>query len=75
MAYLSWSEGFKSGGFDSKVGHAAEADVPVSEETATSYEIGFKSRWLGDSLQLNASGFRTDFEDLQLITLLFDQAT
>ena len=75
MAYLSWAEGFKSGGFDSKVGHAAEADVPVREETATSYEIGFKSRWLGDSLQLNAAGFRTDFEDLQLITLLFDDAT
>ena len=75
MAYLSWAEGFKSGGFDSKVGHAVEADVPVGEETATSFEIGLKSRWLGDSLQLNAAGFRTDFEDLQLITLLFDAAT
>ena len=72
MAYASWSEGFKSGGFDSKVSRASEADRPIREETANNYELGVKSRWLNDSLQINAAGFSTDFHDLQRITLLFD---
>ena len=72
MTYASWSEGFKSGGFDSKVSRASEADRPIREETATNFEIGVKSRWLDDSLQLNAAAFSTDFHDLQRVTLLFD---
>ena len=75
MAYASWSEGFKSGGFDSKVSRASEADRPIREETATNYELGVKSRWLDDSLQINAAGFLTDFRDLQRITLIFDQVS
>ncbi|MDE0489492.1 MAG: TonB-dependent receptor, partial [Gammaproteobacteria bacterium] len=35
MAYASWSEGFKSGGFDTKVSRASEAGQPIREETAT----------------------------------------
>ena len=72
MTYASWSEGFKSGGFDSKVSRASEADRPIREETASNFELGIKSRWLNESLQLNAAVFSTDFHDLQRITLLFD---
>lgn len=75
MTYASWSEGFKSGGFDSKVSRGSEADRPIREETATNYELGFKSRWLNESLQVNATVFSTDFRDLQRVTLLFDQAS
>ena len=75
MAYASWSEGFKSGGFDSKVSRASEADRPIREETATNFELGVKSRWLNDSLQMNAAAFTTDFHDLQRITLLFDEVS
>ena len=72
MGYFSWSEGFKSGGFDSKIGIAAEAGVPVNAETATNYEIGIKSRWFDNSLQFNAAFFHTDYKDLQINTLIFD---
>ena len=72
MAYASWSEGFKSGGFDTKVSRASEAGRPIREETATNVELGVKSRWLDDRLQVNAAVFSTDFHDLQRITLLFD---
>ena len=75
MAYASWSEGFKSGGFDTKVSRASEAGRPIREETATNVELGVKSRWLDDRLQVNAAAFSTDFHDLQRITLLFDQAS
>ncbi len=72
MAYASYSEGFKSGGFDSKVSRGSEADRPIREETATNYELGVKSRWLDQSLEVNGALFSTDFNDLQRITLLFD---
>lgn len=75
MAYASWSEGFKSGGFDSKVSRASEAGRPIKEETATNFELGVKSRWLKASLQINASVFSTDFRDLQRVTLLFDEVS
>ena len=75
MAYASWSEGFKSGGFDTKVSRASEAGRPIREETATNVELGMKSRWLGGRLQVNATVFSTDFHDLQRITLLFDEVS
>ena len=75
MAYASWSEGFKSGGFDTKVSRASEAGQPIREETANNVELGVKSRWLSDRLQVNAAVFSTDFHDLQRITLLFDEVS
>lgn len=75
MLYAGLAEGFKSGGFDSKLARASEAVKPIREETAKTMEIGVKSRWLNDSLEVNAAVFSTDFHDLQRITLLFDQAT
>ncbi|MCY4256147.1 MAG: TonB-dependent receptor [Gammaproteobacteria bacterium] len=75
MAYASGSEGFKSGGFDSKVSRGSEAGRPIREETATNYELGIKSRWLNQSLQVNVAVFSTDFRDLQRVTLLFDEAS
>ena len=75
MTYASWSEGFKSGGFDSKVSRASEAGRPIREETATNFELGVKSRWLDDTLQVNVALFSTDFRDLQRITLIFDEVS
>ena len=75
LFYVSAAKGFKSGGFDSKVAYGVEADKPIAPEQATNLEVGFKSRWLGDSLQVNLAAFRTDFKDLQLVTLLFDETT
>jgi len=75
MAYASGSEGFKSGGFDSKVSRGSEAGRPIREETATNFELGIKSRWLNQSLQVNVAVFSTDFRDLQRVTLLFDEAS
>lgn len=75
MAYASWARGFKSGGFDSKVSRASEAGRAIRPEIATTVELGAKSRWLNDSLQVNAALFFTDFHDLQRVTLLFDEVS
>lgn len=67
MAYLSLSQGFKSGGFNARPDVSQpESLEPYDEETVDSYEIGIKSRWLEDRLTANLALFRSDYEDMQL---------
>ena len=66
MTYVSYSEGFKSGGFVQRV-FPPKSEVPSFEpETATVYELGFK--WMGADgrVVLNGAAFHTDYEDLQI---------
>lgn len=67
MGYASYSEGFKSGGFDQRFGAILEDVSEFSPETANAYEIGLKTSLLDNSLRLNMSAFSTDYEDLQLV--------
>jgi iron complex outermembrane receptor protein len=67
MAYLSWSEGFKSGGYNQRYNAAPPGNAPISfnAETAESYELGFKLDPL-DSLRINVAIFSTDYDDIQM---------
>lgn len=67
MLYGSWSEGFKSGGFDQRFINYQPAPSSFEPETATTYEIGMKSSWLDETLRLNIAGFYTDYKDMQII--------
>jgi len=77
MTYASYSEGFKSGGWNSHFNTnfnetpeqlALLAVIhPFAEETATNYEIGFKADLAGNSVRLNGAIFSTDYTDLQLV--------
>lgn len=73
MSYFSFSEGFKTGGWTTRLlvpevtatgqpGPAPEFD----EETATSFEVGIKSQWFDNRLQVNLAGFFTDYEGIQI---------
>ncbi|RLA02327.1 MAG: hypothetical protein DRQ47_06910, partial [Gammaproteobacteria bacterium] len=77
MAYASVSNGFKSGGFIGAPATASRAANSFDEETATNYEMGFKSVMLDRTLQINTSIFFTDYEDLQVtrFTQLQDNPT
>lgn len=68
MVYLTYSEGFKSGGFDQRF-NVEFLDGPTSfdPETANTYELGIKSSWLDNRLRLNAAAFFTDYEDQHII--------
>ena len=66
LGYARVARGFKSGGFNGRATTAAAFLEPYDEETLTSYELGIKSDWLDNRLRLNASGFFTDYEDLQV---------
>ncbi|MEM8497124.1 MAG: TonB-dependent receptor [Pseudomonadota bacterium] len=65
VLYLSYKEGFKSGGFDGSV--SGPLSIPFYEfddETAESIELGAK--WETSSWRVNAALFQTEYEDLQV---------
>ncbi|RIA44689.1 iron complex outermembrane receptor protein, partial [Hephaestia caeni] len=69
MAYASVSRGYKSGGYQGIAPTGASAAVPYNPEFAWSYEIGVKSRFADNRIQLNVSAFQTDHKDLQVAQL------
>ena len=71
--YVSWSNGFKSGGFNGRANSAAEA-TEYKPETMWSYEAGFKSR-IADQLTLNGAIFHNDYKDFQARVAETDEAS
>jgi iron complex outermembrane receptor protein len=67
MTYLSWSQGFKSGGFNQRYNAAPPSNAPISfaDETAESWELGFKTDPL-DGLRVNVAVFSTSYDDIQM---------
>src|SRR5690606_14686593 len=66
MSYISYSEGFKSGGFQFAKFNAEEASEVFDPEKVTAYEVGVKSYLFDRQLRLNASAFYYDYSDLQV---------
>ena len=73
LTYISYSEGFKSGGFDMRGNETANPATRdgYDSETADNYEIGMKSNWFDDTLQLNLTAFYTPYSDVQITTQQF----
>lgn len=66
MGYVSFATGYKGAGFDVSTGFTPRrAANPVRPETSRSYEIGLKSRFFDNRLQLNVAGFWTDYRNYQ----------
>ncbi|HBO13974.1 MAG TPA: hypothetical protein DD491_14390 [Halieaceae bacterium] len=65
LLYLSWSEGFKSGGFNS-----LDANPSYDPEELSAWEAGIKSDWFDNTLRVNASAFYYDYQDLQVSTFI-----
>ena len=67
LTYLSYSQGFKGGGWNSHFNRAIQPTDPhlFKEETAETYEAGFKLDLLADTLRLNGAIFTTDYENMQ----------
>ncbi len=63
MLYASYSNGFRSGGFNS--GQAIESARTFLPEEVNAIEVGSKNRFLNDTLQLNAAVFNNDYKNLQ----------
>lgn len=73
MLYFSYAEGFKSGGFDMRGNQLANPTTVdgYDAETADNFEVGMKSTWFDDSLQVNLTAFYTPYEDIQITTQQF----
>jgi iron complex outermembrane recepter protein len=64
LAYISYNRGFKSGGFDDEL-------LPVqtyAPETLDAFELGIKSTFLEQTLQLNASTFFYNYRNIQVVS-------
>lgn len=64
MAYASATTGFKAGGFDARANNTNSWEF--EEEEATAYELGIKSLLLDDTLEINLSFYRTEYDNLQV---------
>ena len=70
MGYVSYSRGFKSGGFDMR-GDAASTPHTVNgydPEIVDSYELGLKGNFLDRRLSLNFAAFYSDYKGQQVTT-------
>jgi iron complex outermembrane receptor protein len=70
LLYFSYSEGYKSGAFQSQTTTPQAAVTPLEPERAKNYEVGIKSEFLGNRLRVNASVFQMDYTDLQVFQLV-----
>lgn len=67
MTYFRYAQGFKSGGFNQRYNNATPGNAPIGfdEETAESFEIGFKAN-PARGMRLNGAIFTTKYDDIQL---------
>ncbi|MEM1111542.1 MAG: TonB-dependent receptor [Pseudomonadota bacterium] len=68
MAYATYSEGFRSGGFVQRVFPPLPTVFAFEPEYVDSYEIGAKYRSADGRLTLNAAAFFMDYTDIQVRT-------
>ena len=68
MAFGSYSQGFKSGGWTTRLTVPEPSGLPPTfePEEADSFELGIKSRFWDGSAQLNAALFHTEYDNIQV---------
>ena len=68
MAYFSYSEGFKSGGWTTRLSNPITnaADSRFDPEYDTTYEIGLKSTWFDGHLRADLAGFFSQYNGIQI---------
>jgi len=65
MAYVTYSVGYRAGGFNGRVDSISTATTPYDQETVDNFEIGYKSQWLDNRLRFNAAVFYMKYDDKQ----------
>ncbi len=64
MVYLTYSEGFRSGGYNGRA--SAPGNIgPYDPESVEAWELGFKSSWMDNRVTLNGSIFDVSYDDKQ----------
>ena len=66
--YLSYTHGYKSGGFNlDPTGAASGGDPRFKSEKVNSYELGIKTKFLDNALTANLAVFHQDLSDFQVL--------
>jgi iron complex outermembrane recepter protein len=66
MLYGSWSKGYKTGGWTTRLSNPLPTAPDFEEEKATTFELGLKSTLIDRRLQVNAALFQTNYKGIQL---------
>lgn len=66
LYYASFTQGFKSGGFNIRYVVPRAAALPFDPETLDSYEAGFKWQSANDRVRLNGTAFYMEYSDIQV---------
>jgi iron complex outermembrane receptor protein len=66
MLYGSYTRGYKGPAFNVFFNHVAPNNaVPIDEETSDSFEVGLKSQFFDNRVQLNATAFTVTYDGYQ----------
>lgn len=68
MAYLTYTTGFKSGGWNAR-GNAPLEMQPFGPEEVTSIEAGVRSEFIDNRVRANLTVFRAEYDDVQIATV------
>jgi outer membrane receptor protein involved in Fe transport len=66
LAYASYANGFKAGGFNGQDTSPDQLAVPFGPEKVNAYEIGLKTELMDHRMTLNLALFRSEYSDLQV---------
>jgi iron complex outermembrane receptor protein len=67
LSWLSWTRGYRSGGFNNRPSDGSPASLaPFEEETISQWETGMKTGWLDNRLQVNWSGYYSEYDNQQI---------
>jgi iron complex outermembrane receptor protein len=66
LGYGSYTQGFKSGGFNLRYVLPREAVLPFDPEEVETWELGFKWEGLNRRLRVNGAAFYTDYSNVQV---------
>jgi iron complex outermembrane recepter protein len=72
MGYVSYSEGFNSGGVAAPTIQGVRTELPYKPQTIKTSEIGLRSDLLDGKVRFNATYFDTKWQDFQSAGVVYD---
>jgi len=75
MGYISYSEGFDSGGIGNITTNQGRIFIPYDPQIVENTEIGVRADLLGGNVRLNATYFDSDWLNIQNLGVVRDPAT
>ncbi len=70
LYYVSFSEGYRSGGFSNRATDVITTNTPFQPETVYSTEIGVKSDWFDRRMSVNVALFNANYKNQQESTTI-----